>query len=283
MNKLLLITLQKVFFAFALLLCVSCSNGDKMKQVQNTNMESETTNSSNKNSDIKHFYVKIKGFIEHDDKAYTQGLIFHNGFLYESTGQYGESTLRQIDPKTGKIIKKISIPERYFAEGIALVDNKIYLLTWQELTCFVYDINTFKQIGKFQYPGEGWGLTKYKENLILSDGTNFLKFINPANFKIEKTLSVLDNSKAIDNLNEMEFINGELWSNVYMTDYIAIINVETGNITGYIDATILRTNLINNSEAEVLNGIAYDDKTGKIYLTGKNWNKIFEIELIEQN
>ncbi len=272
---------RNVFFSTVLLLLLGCSNGEKLKQIPINDIKSQTKNAE-KSNEIKRYYVKIINSIAHDPKAYTQGLQFHNGHLYESTGQYGHSSLRETDPKTGKIIKQINLPDRYFAEGITIVDNKIYLLTWQELTCFVYDINTFRKIKEFQYQGEGWGLVSYKESIILSDGTNFLKFVNPANFRIEKTLSVLENSRVIENLNELEIINNEIWSNIYMTDLIAIINPESGNVTGYIDASILRTNLKDNPDAEVLNGIAYDSTNNKIYLTGKYWNKIFEIELIEQ-
>ncbi len=272
---------KNIIILCSIMFCLSCSANDKNYQKEPSNITTEAK-VENTTPIAKKYYAKITGSIPHDDEAYTQGLVYHNGFIYESTGQYGESTLRKIDPKTGKIIQKVSIPSAFFAEGIAIVNDKIYMLTWQELTCFVYDLKTLKQLSKFNYQGEGWGLSEYKNSLYMSDGTNFLKIINPANFKIEKTLSILDNSRSISNLNEMEFINGELWANIYMADIIVRINPESGNILGYIDCSILRASLQNNPSAEVLNGIAYDSTNNIIWLTGKNWNKIFTVEVLEQ-
>lgn len=275
------IFISKIILISMFMLLISCSSNEQNNK-KNTQNDMQIETSEKVTPKIKRYYIKITNSIPHDEKAYTQGFLFHNGYIYESTGQYGESSLRKIDPFTGKILQKVSIPSTYFAEGIAIVNDKIYLLTWQELTCFVYDLKTFKQITKFNYQGEGWGLTEWNKKLIMSDGTNYLKYINPSNFKIEKTLSVLDNSRSISNLNELEIINGELWANVYLTDVIAIINPENGNITGYIDCSLLRANLVNNPSAEVLNGIAYDSTNNKLWLTGKNWNKIFTVEIIEQ-
>ena len=274
-------SIAKIFTLLSILFLISCSSNEQnfKKETTNTNSEQKVENTT---PVAKKYYAKIISTIPHDENSYTQGLIFHNGFIYESTGQYGESTLRKIDPQNGKILQKINIPSSFFTEGIAISDNKIFQLTWQELTCFVYDLKTFKQIGKFNYHGEGWGLTEFNSKLIMSDGSNYLKFINPANFGIEKTISVLDNSRSINNLNELEIINGEIWANIYMTDFIAIINPETGNVNGFIDCSILRASLQNNPNAEVMNGIAYDKNTNTIWLTGKNWNKIFKVEIIEQ-
>ncbi len=219
----------------------------------------------------------------HDPNAYTQGFLYHNGYLYESTGNYGTSSLRKIELETGKIIKIRQLSNFQFAEGIAIFDNKIYQLTWRNRTCFVYDIASFNLINSFNYDGEGWGLTSNEQHLVMSDGSNKLKFIAPNSFKIVRTISVTDGNKTIDNLNELEFINGEIFANIYMTNYIIRINPHNGEIIGRIDLSPLYKYLPPNSNAEVLNGIAFDNINDRYFVTGKYWEYVFEIKFAKQD
>lgn len=215
----------------------------------------------------------------HDPKAYTQGLVFHDGMLYESTGQYGESTLRKVELKKGKVKKKIEVPGQYFAEGMTILGGKIYQLTWQQGKCFVYDLKDFKLESEFSYEGEGWGLTTDGHQLILSDGSNQLRFIDPATFRVTRSVSVLDNGQPLVDINELEYIRGEIYANVWKTDRIARLDPQTGRILSWVDLTGLRPEETLRNSENVLNGIAYDEEHDRLYVTGKRWPKIFEIKL----
>jgi glutamine cyclotransferase len=215
----------------------------------------------------------------HDPKAYTQGLVFHDGTLYESTGQYGESTLRKVELKKGKVKKKIEVPGQYFAEGMTILSGKIYQLTWQQGKCFIYDLKDFKLESEFTYEGEGWGLTTDGRQLILSDGTNQLRFIDPATFRVTRTVSVMDNGQPLVDMNELEYIRGEIYANVWKTDRIARLDPQTGRILSWVDLTGLRPEETLRNVENVLNGIAYDEEHDRLYVTGKRWPKIFEIKL----
>lgn len=217
--------------------------------------------------------------INHDVAAYTQGLIYYNGYLYESTGHYGKSTIRKIDPKTGNILMKVAIPDAYFGEGITIYDDKIYVLTWESRLCLIVNIETFKIENTFSYVGEGWGLTHNENFLIMSDGTNLLRFIDPASKSVVKTLPVSYNSRAVKGLNELEYINGKIWANLYGEDRIAVIDPTTGGIDMVIDFGELRNYESKNPYAEVFNGIAYNKSDSSIYLTGKNWSGIARIKI----
>jgi glutamine cyclotransferase len=215
----------------------------------------------------------------HDPKAYTQGLVFHDGVLYESTGQYGESTLRKVELKKGKVKKKLEVPGQYFAEGMTLLNGKIYQLTWQQGKCFVYDLKDFKLESESSYEGEGWGLTTDGRQLILSDGTNQLRFIDPATFRVTRSVSVMDNGQPLVDINELEYIRGEIYANVWKTDRIARLDPQTGRILSWVDLTGLRPEETLRNSENVLNGIAYDEEHDRLYVTGKRWPKIFEIKL----
>jgi glutaminyl-peptide cyclotransferase len=215
----------------------------------------------------------------HDPKAYTQGLVFHDGALYESTGQYGESTLRKVELKKGKVKKKLEVPGQYFAEGMTILNGKIYQLTWQQGKCFVYDLKDFKLESELTYEGEGWGLTTDGRQLILSDGTNQLRFIDPATFRVTRTVSVMDGGHPLADMNELEYIRGEIYANVWKTDRIARLEPQTGRILSWIDLTGLRPEETLRNVENVLNGIAYDEEHDRLYVTGKRWPKIFEIKL----
>lgn len=213
----------------------------------------------------------------HLTSSYTQGLEFFKGELYEGTGQYGSSKLAKIDLKTGKEIKKIDLSNQFFGEGITILDNKIYQLTWKAQKGFIYDLTTLEKIGQFLYNSEGWGLTNNGTSLIMSDGSERLYFRNPITFEIEKQIEVYTNNGALSNLNELEFINGKIYANIYTTNKIAVINPDNGIVEKIIDASLLALDYRENGE--VLNGIAYNTETEKLYVTGKNWPSLIEIKL----
>lgn len=218
----------------------------------------------------------------HDKKAFTQGLVFHDGGLLESTGQYGESTLRRVELKTGKVKKKVDVGKQYFAEGLTLLNGKLYQLTWQNGKAFVYDLDNLKQSGEFKYDGEGWGLTHDGESLILSDGTNQLRFIDPQTFKVKRTISVLDRGHPLRELNELEYVKGEIYANVWHDDRIVRIDPKDGRILGWINlAGLMPAEQLEDGEA-VLNGIAYDEASDRLFVTGKLWPKLFEIRVVKK-
>ena len=215
----------------------------------------------------------------HDPNAFTQGLVFLDGKMLESTGQEGRSSLRNGELQTGKILKKVDVPAPYFAEGIALLNNKIYQLTWQDQLGFIYDAQSFEKVGQFNYNGEGWGLTSDGQSLILSDGSNRIRFLDPSSFKVTRTIAVMDGKVPVDQLNELEFVNGEIYANIWHDDRIAAINPQTGRVTAWFDLTgLLQPGDVRDPEA-VLNGIAYDQSSGRLFVTGKLWPRLFEIKI----
>ena len=215
----------------------------------------------------------------HDVRAFTEGLVYEDEFFYESTGRYNESTLRKVDLQTGEILNLHKLNDNYFGEGIAIYDNKIFQLTWKSNVGFIYDKDTFSLINKFYYNTEGWGLTHNDEHLIMSDGTDEIYFLNPKNFKKVYSIKVHDEFRPITRLNELEFIQGEIYANVWRTDKIARICPHSGKITGWIDLKgLLSPKEYKN--AGTLNGITYDKQNNRIFVTGKMWPKIFEIKLI---
>lgn len=241
-------------------------------------------NSGNKiyaQSYVPTFKVKVLETFPHDRNAYTQGLFFHKNQMYESCGQYGSSSFRKVDFKTGKVLKKITYPKQYFIEGSVVVNEKLFILTWQEKTTLVYDINTLKQITTYFNPRDGWGATTDGKRLIVSDGSSYLFFMDPSNFKELSKIQVKINGKPLDYLNELEMINGEIWANVYQTDKIVIINPSTGNVRAIVDCKDLLPANMKTAGTDVLNGIAYNPETKSIYLTGKNWPQLFRIELTQ--
>lgn len=217
----------------------------------------------------------------HDSLSYTQGLFFYGSSLYESGGLYGQSFFGQIDTNTGKYTRRFPIEAQYFAEGSVILNNKIYILTYQEHTCFVYDPLTLKAVSSFGYEGEGWGLTTDGKQLIMSNGTSTLQFRNPETFIVTTTINVHDGEKSVDRLNELEWVNGDIWANVYQSDNIAIIDAQSGAVKAWVDCSELRQRTKGKSQAEVLNGIAYHPQTKKIYLTGKYWGTLFVVSIPE--
>ena len=231
--------------------------------------------------EVPTYSYKIKNTWPHDRRAYTQGLIFLDGVLWESTGQYGASTLRKVELKTGKVLKQISVPKNYFAEGMTVFRNKVYQLTWQEQKGFIYDPVTFQKQGEFSYTGEGWGLTHNGESLIMSDGTDQIRFLDPSTLQTTRTINVTDRGEPVDQLNELEYIDGEIYANIYQTDRIARIEPKTGKILAWIDLSGLLAVKHRTGGEDVLNGIAYDAQGKRLFVTGKMWPKLFEIEIVK--
>lgn len=230
----------------------------------------------------KKLKVQVLETFTHDKSSYTQGLFFYNGNLYESAGQYGESSFRQVDLKTGNVIKRFNLEQKYFAEGACVFDKHLYILTWKERKCFVYDIATFKYLGEFKYNGEGWGLTTDGKDLIMSNGTAEIIFLDPLTFTQRRKISVTLDSKPLYFLNELEYINGEIWANVYGEDNIVTINPNTGVVSSVIDCRNLYPSSTRSPSADVLNGIAFNKVDGKIYLTGKYWPKMYSVKVISK-
>jgi glutaminyl-peptide cyclotransferase len=216
----------------------------------------------------------------HDPAAFTQGLVFNNGEILESTGLNGESTLREVDLGSGNLLKKISLTSEYFAEGLTVIGARAYQVTWQNGTGFIYDAATFQRKGQFKYEGEGWGLTTDGQLLILSDGTDQLRFIDPSNFGLVRTLRVTASGRPVRRLNELEWIKGEIFANVWLTNQVVRIDPLSGVVRGIIDFSGLLSSADRKPDTDVLNGIAYDAARDKLVVTGKRWPKIFEVRLI---
>lgn len=216
----------------------------------------------------------------HDPNAFTQGLVYFNGGLYEGTGRWGESTLREVVLETGAVLRSHSLEARYFGEGITLFNDKIYQLTWQEQTGFVYDRSTFEVVQTFSYPHEGWGITHDGQRLIVSDGTSTIYFWDPATLQEIGHITVRDHEGPLNRLNELEYIDGEIWANIWLTDIIARISPETGDVLGYVDLTGLLDTSALTQPVDVLNGVAHDPETDRLFVTGKLWPVLFEIRIV---
>ena len=223
---------------------------------------------------------KVKKSYPHDRQAYTQGLLFHDGKLYESTGLEGQSSLREVDLATGRVLRSRSLPDNYFGEGLELLDGKLYQLTWQNNKALVYDAKSFDLLQEFDYGGEGWGLATDGEVLYMSDGSEKIRVLDPETFRTIRTIEVYTDQNKIMYVNEMEWIRGELWANVYTSDNVIRIDPQSGAVLGVVDLSGLLSAADRDATTDVLNGIAYDKATGRIFVTGKNWNKLFEIEVL---
>lgn len=215
----------------------------------------------------------------HDANAFTQGLIFWEGELYEGTGQYGESTLRRVDLESGELLQRRNLDRRYFGEGITLLNDKIYQLTWRSSVGFVYDRESFDQLGSFYLPGEGWGITHDGEFLIVSDGSPFLRFLDPESLQEVNRVQVTDENGVVRYLNELEYINGEVWANIWYQNYLVRIDPESGKVNSRVDLSNLNPER-RNSDA-VLNGIAWDAEQQRLFVTGKLWPSLYEIEVLD--
>lgn len=246
-----------------------------------TSEEASTKITILNNAPPKIYGYKIVNDYPHDITSYTQGLEFHNGVLYESTGQYGESKLRKVDYKTGEILKNVNLGSQYFAEGLTILNNKIYQLTWKENMGFIYNIDTFEKTGSFNYgeSKEGWGLCNDGTLIYKTDGTNKIWKLNPSTLAEEGYIQIYTNTGKIDKLNELEYIEGKIYANIYQRNGVLIIDPKNGAVEGVIDFSPLQKLVKQHPDLDVLNGIAYNPDTQTIFVTGKDWDKLFEVEV----
>ena len=228
----------------------------------------------------KYNYI-IRNTYHHQRSSYTQGLFWYDGSLWESVGEYGRSKMMRVELESGRAMKSVSLPKREFGEGAVLLDSTIYQITWREGVAHLYDVPSLKERTTIRYSGEGWGIATDGKWLYMSDGTDKIYKLDPATFKRVATIAVTFNGQALGMINEMEWIDGKLWANVYLTESIVVIDPATGQIEGVLDLTGLLSEAEMEPTTDVLNGIAYDEATGRIFITGKKWPKLFEIEVIK--
>lgn len=263
---------------------VEHSSGSVSGELEGSN-NSDGVDGAIHNSDsvvkARKYKVKVIASLPHDPQAYTQGLLIDGGKFYESTGEYGNSSVRRVNISSAKVEKKVTLPPNFFGEGLALLDGKLYQLSWMEGVCFVYDLASFKQLKKFSYDGQGWGITTDGKHLYTTDGSYRIFVRDPNTFAILRTINVRNHAGYIHYLNELEWIDGKIWANVYMDDKIVIINPVSGILEGVVDCSQLKGLTGNSSDSDVLNGIALDRVNGNIYVTGKLWDRVFQITLEE--
>ena len=229
------------------------------------------------NSTPRHFGYRIVNTYPHQSTSFTQGLEIHNGIFYEGTGNYGESRLMTVRPDSGEILKEVHLSPRQFGEGITLFKNKIYQLTWKSHVGYVYDKDSFDLLDKFHYTTEGWGLTHNDQYLIMSDGTETLTYLDPNTCEAVRTVTVHSHNDPVSHLNELEYVQGRVYANIWPSDKVAIIDPNSGTLLGLVDMTGLKA---RHPRGDVLNGIAYDAEAKRLYMTGKYWSELYEIELI---
>lgn len=227
---------------------------------------------------VERYKIEVVKAYPHDTGSYTQGLFWHDGSLYESTGLNGKSTFRKVDLQSGQALTKLPFNRKYFVEGSVILGDKLYILTWTNKVIFIYDAATLEYRSTYSYPREGWGLTTDGKSLISSDGSSRIYFLTPE-LKFERSINVTLNGRAVRYLNELEWIDGRIWANVYTTDTIVIINPDTGIVEATVDCEGLLPERLRTSDTDVLNGIAVDSE-GKIFLTGKNWPELYEVKLV---
>ena len=227
---------------------------------------------------VERYKIEVVKAYPHDTGSYTQGLFWHDGSLYESTGLNGKSTFRKVDLQSGQALTKLPFNKKYFVEGSVILGDKLYILTWTNKVVFIYDANTLEYRRTYSYPREGWGLTTDGKSLISSDGSSRIYFLTPE-LKFERSINVTLNGRAVRYLNELEWIDGRIWANVYTTDTIVIINPDTGIVEATVDCEGLLPERLRTYDTDVLNGIAVDSE-GRIFLTGKNWPELYEVKLV---
>jgi len=230
-------------------------------------------------SRVRRYKVEVVREFTHDDHSYTQGLFFDGGKMYESTGQWGESTFREVDLESGKAIRKLDFDEKYFVEGSVMLDDLLYILTWTSKVAFVYDAATLEYKKTYSYPREGWGLTTDGKQLIASDGSSRLYFMDK-DFTVQRSVLVKLDGKNVRNLNELEYIDGKVWANVYTTDTIVIIDPSSGKVEATVDCSGLLPRQLRDQRTDVLNGIAYNPADKTTYLTGKYWKRLYQVKLV---
>jgi len=230
--------------------------------------------------EVRHYTLEVVAEYPHDVDSYTQGLFFHDGNLYESTGQYGESTFRKVDLATGEALERINFKDEYFVEGSVMFDGNLYILTWENHQAFVYDPDSLEFKQSWNYPREGWGITTDGKQLIASDGSSNLYFMDK-DYQLIRKVAVRNEGRPVRWLNELEYIDGKVWANVYTSDKIVIIDPASGKVTGVIHCEGLLPRELYKRDTDVLNGIAFNEKDGKIYLTGKKWPRMYEVRLVK--
>lgn len=277
-------------------LSLSCKTEQPVNQTnvtvsKNTSVNANKPNNSTAETDgkVPVYTYEIVNTYKHDPKAFTEGLFFHNGFLYESTGEQGESELRKVELETGKVVQKFALPKEDFGEGISMINDQIYQLTWQAGVCRVFDENDFKLIREFNYSGEGWGMTTDGKNLFMTDRTHIIRVMDPATFQPVRTIPVFrEDGRPLIQINELEWIKGEIWANVWHSEdpeilgkpnYIARIDPQTGKLLGWVDLGGISPEDVDRSPENTMNGIAYDAQNDRIFVTGKDWKKLFEIKV----
>ena len=225
--------------------------------------------------------VRVVNTFPHDPTAFVQGLVVEGETLFEGTGRYGESSLRIVDLESGQVTYEQPLGPKYFGEGVTILGDRIYQLTWKERVCIVYDKNTRKPIGSLPYSGEGWGLTDDEEFIYMSDGTNTIRVLDPQTFRVIRRIRVKNGRRNLKDLNELEFVDGKIWANVWYLDKIAEINPANGKVEAWIDCSQIYPASSRRDREHVLNGIAYDAKTKRLFVTGKNWPQLYEIEVVQ--
>lgn len=230
---------------------------------------------------IKSYRAEVVREYPHDVTSYTQGLFFYEGQMYESTGVAGESTFRKVDLETGKALRRLDFSDKYFVEGSVAFGSDLYILTWHNNVAFIYDMNTLEYKSTWTYPREGWGLTTDGNNLVASDGSSTLYFMD-GEFNVQRKVTVRMQGRPMRLLNELEYIDGKIWANVYTSDIILVINPADGNVEATIDCSGLLPKKLRKPDTDVLNGIAYNADDGKVYLTGKNWPRLYEVRIVEK-
>lgn len=284
---------MKLVITILIFVIISCSNEAKDEKnsseaVQENPIENLRQDTSSyidkkvenpKPKEIPTIKPEIIRIFPHDNNAYTQGLIYLNGKLFESTGQYGKSSLREVNISSGKVIRKTNIPISYFGEGISIINDELFMLTWRERTCFVFDLNTLEITAEMNYYSEGWGLTTIGDMLIMSDGSNYLRYLDPQTMEVKRTVGGYHGNSPLMNLNELEYAYGYIFANIYGYDEIAVIEPDSGELIATIDCSELRGTAGTNREAEVLNGIAYNPEKDTFVLTGKYWDSYAEVQI----
>jgi glutaminyl-peptide cyclotransferase len=257
---------MRLFVLAAALAACSCSSGTTEAQ------------------GIPVYTYEIVNTYPHDTGAFTEGLVYYKGFLYEATGQYGQSSVRKVKLETGEVLQKHDVPEDYFGEGIINWKDKLYQLTWKNEVGFIYNFQTFAPEGEFHYPGEGWSMTTDGKRIIMDDGTPEIRFWDPDTLKELGRLTVTADGEPVQNLNELEWVDGQIYANIWETDRIAIIDPKTGKVTAWIDLTgLLPPGQRTPGSDSVLNGIAYDAAGRRLFVTGKNWPKLFQIRVVKRS
>ena len=283
--------MRLTLFLFTVSLAISCSGTANNGPVNVNASKNINSNVTKQSGTVPVSSYEVVHAYPHDPTAFTEGLFYHNGFLYESTGQERHSTLRKVELETGKVVQKFDLPPESFGEGISLINDKIYQLTWEEGVCRVFDANDFHLIKEFNYQGEGWGMTTDGTNLYLTNRTHIIQVMNPDTFKMVRTIPVFrEDGRPLLQINELEWIKGEIWSNVWHSEepeilgkpnYIARVDPSSGKLLGWIDLDGISPGDQGGrgQDENTLNGIAYDAQNDRIFVTGKNWKKLYEIKL----